>query len=250
MKRCDITVIRALRLRSIAVVVATGALAACGGGGGSGVGSGSSGGSTPPTTTIKGTAAIGSALANAAILITCKNGPFSTTTDANGAFSATFPFDGPCVLTATGGASSVHSLAEGPGTYNVTSLTELLLTYVASQLGTTLNGLLTGLQNNVSFQSALSNSTVVANAQTAVAKLVKDTYGVTLSSSAFLTTPFVAGQPGPDADLDALRTAGAIGATGAPAPALATAVGTAGAASPISVGTTAPTGGTGGTGGT
>jgi hypothetical protein len=239
MKLPDMTVMRALRLGSIAI--AASALVACGGG---------SGGGSSPTATIKGTAAIGSALANATIQITCKNGATSTTTDANGAFSATFAFDSPCLLTATGSTVVIHSLAEGPGTYNLTSLTELLLTYVAAQLGTNLNGLLAGFQSNAAFQNALSNTTVITNAETAVATLVKNTYGVTLSSSAFLTTSFVPGQPGPDADLDALQAAGALGSTGAPVSSLVTAAVSAGALNPISAGGGQPTGGTGGSGGT
>jgi hypothetical protein len=238
MKLFDMPAIRVLRLGSI--VMATSALFACGGG---------SGGSSP-TATINGTAAIGSALANATVQITCKNGSGSTTTNSNGAFSATFAFDGPCVLTATQGSVVVQSLAAGAGTSNVTPLTTLLLSYIAAQLGTTLNGLLSGIQSNASFQSALSSSTVIANGETAVAQLVQENYGVTLSSSAFLTTSFVPGQPGPDADLDTLQSKGAIDSTGAPAPALTTAAATAGASAPITTGGGSPTGGTGSSTGT
>jgi hypothetical protein len=240
MKLPDITVVRALRVGSIAIAMS--ALVACGGGGGG----------SPPTATIKGTAAVGWALANATIEMTCKNGSASTTTDSNGAFSATFAFDAPCVLTASGDTILIHSLASGPGTYNLTSLTEVLLSYIAGQLGTTLNGLLTGIQGNMTFQSALSNSMVVANAEISVAALVKTNYGVTLSTSAFLTTSFVPGRPGADADLDALQTAGAVSATtGAPVPALVSAALAAGATAPISGGGgKPPTGGTGGSGAT
>lgn len=236
MKLLDIPAIRIARLGSIAM--ATSALFACGGGGSS------------PSATIDGTAAIGSALANATVQMTCKNGSSSTTTNADGAFSATFAFDGPCVLTATGGSVQIHSLATGPGTSNVTPLTDLLLSYIAGQLGTTLDGLLSGIQSNASFQSALANSTVIANGETAVAQLVQQNYGVTLSTSAFLTTSFVPGQPGPDADLDTLQSMGAIGPTGAPAPTLATAAAAAGASAPIATGSGSPTGGTGGSSGT
>lgn len=228
-------------LRTGAMAIAASVVTACGGGGGS-----------PPPATINGTAAVGAALVDATIQMTCKNGSASTTTDSNGAFSATFAFDAPCILTASGGTVVIHSLASAPGTYNLTSLTELLLSYIAGQLGTTLNGLVTGMQNNASFQSALTNSTVIANAETAVATLVKTSYGVTLSTSAFLTTPFVPGQGALDADLVALQTAGAISpTTGEPTPALANAALVAGAAAPISGGGgKSPTGGTGGSSGT
>jgi len=112
--------------------------------------------------------------------------------------------------------------------------------------------LLAGITSNPSYQSALSNSTVIANAQAAVVTLIKNTYGITLSSSSFLTVSFTPGQPGADADLDTLQTAGAISANGQPAASLAAAAIAAGAAAPISGGGGGggATGGTGGTGGT
>ena len=62
----------------------------------------------------------------------------------------------------------------------------------------------------------------------------------------------VLGQPGADADLDTLLTAGAITANGQPAASLTAAATAAGAAAPISGGGNSggATGGTGGTGGT
>ena len=70
-----------------------------------------------------------------------------------------------------------------------------MLNYIAGQLGTTVSGLLSGITANASYQSALSNSTVIANAQAAVAQLIKTTYGITLSSSSFLTVSFTPGSP-------------------------------------------------------
>ncbi|MFM0305410.1 carboxypeptidase regulatory-like domain-containing protein [Paraburkholderia sediminicola] len=229
--------LRALQFGSMAL--ATSALVACGGGT-------SSGGS--PVGTVSGTAAVGAALANASITLTCKNGSGSATATSNGAYSATFAFDGPCAITATGGAITIHSFAAGAGTFNVTPLTELLLEYIAGQLGTTVSGLLSGITSNASYQSAVSNSTVIANAEAAVATLIKNTYGITLSSSSFLTVSFTPGAPGADADLDNLLTAGAITSTGQPAASLAAAAQAAGAAAPISGGGGGATGGSGGTG--
>ncbi|MGF6773716.1 hypothetical protein P3T18_006230 [Paraburkholderia sp. GAS199] len=221
------------------VVLATSALVACGGGG-----SGSA-----PGATVSGTAAKGAALANASVTLTCKNGAGSATADANGAYKATFQFDGPCAITASGGGVTVHSFAAGAGTYNVTPLTELLLSYLAGQLGTTVSGLLSGISSNPNYQNALASSTVVANAQAAVVTLIQKTYGITLSSSSFLTVSFTPGTAGADADLETLLAAGAITSDGQPAPALAAAALAAGAASPISSGSNGSTGGTGGTGG-
>ncbi|MFP3564955.1 carboxypeptidase regulatory-like domain-containing protein [Paraburkholderia sp. SIMBA_030] len=238
MKLLNGATLRTLQFGSI--VLATSALVACGGSGDS------------PGATVSGTAAVGAAMANASIVLTCKNGTGSATANSNGAYSATFHFDGPCAITASSGATTLHAFAAGAGTYNVSPLTELLLSYLAGQLGTTVSGLLSGITSNATFQSALSNSTVIANAEVAVAQLIKTQYGITLSSSSFLTVSFTPGQPGPDADLDTLQTAGAITANGQPAASLTTAATAAGAAAPISGGGNGggATGGTGGTGGT
>lgn len=236
MKLADIRALRALQFGSIAL--ACSALVACGGGGGS------------PKGTISGTAATGAALAGASIQISCKNGSASPTADSSGHYSETFSFDAPCLLTATSGSTTIHSFASASGTYNITPLTELLLTYIAGQLGTTLDGLVAGATTNATYQSALTNSTVVNNAQNAVAQLIQTNYGVSLSTNAFLTTSFTPGQPGQDADLDSLQTAGAVTSDGQPAASLSSATLAAGQAAPISGGGGGnPTGGTGGTGG-
>jgi hypothetical protein len=231
------------KLRAVqygSIVLAVSALAACGGGD-----SGSS-----PGATVSGTAAVGAALANAAVTLTCKNGAGSATSNSSGAYKATFQFDAPCAITATGSTATIHSFAAGAGTYNVTPLTELLLSYLAGQLGTTVSGLLSGISSNASFQNALTNSTVIANAQAAVAKLILDTYGITLSSSSFLTVSFTPGTAGADSDLDTLQAAGAITSDGQPAASLAAAALAAGQAAPISSSSSGATGGTGGSGGT
>jgi hypothetical protein len=239
MKLLNGATLRTLQFGTMAL--ATSALVACGGGTDSG---------GLPVGKVSGTAAVGAALANASITLSCKNGSGSATADANGAYSATFPFDGPCVITANGSGVTIHSFAAGAGTFNVTPLTELLLNYIAAQLGTNVTGLLAGATSNASFQSALSNSTVIANAEAAVVKLIKDEYGITLSSASFLTVSFTPGTAGADADLDGLLAAGAITSNGQPAASLAAAAQQAGAAAPISGGGGTPTGGTGGTGGT
>ncbi|NML32425.1 carboxypeptidase regulatory-like domain-containing protein [Paraburkholderia antibiotica] len=239
MKLLNGAALRALQYGSM--VLAASAVVACGGSNDSG---------TAPGATISGTAAVGAALANANVTLTCKNGSGSATTDSNGAYKATFNFDAPCAITASGGSTTIHSFAAGSGTYNVTPLTELLLSYLAGQLGTTESALLAGISSNASYQSALSNSTVIANAEAAVVKLIKDTYGITLSSSSFLTVSFTPGTAGADADLDTLQAAGAITSDGQPAASLVAAAVAAGQAAPISSGSagSVATGGTGGTG--
>ncbi|CAN0627668.1 conserved exported protein of unknown function [Burkholderia multivorans] len=227
---------RAFQLGTL--VLAAGTLAACGGGG-------DSGSSTTPanaSATINGTAAIGAPMANASITIVCKSGSGSGTASANGAFSVTFVFAGPCAITGTNGTATLHSFATGAGTFNVTPLTELLLIYLAAQLGTDLNGLLNGLATNPTYQAALTDKTTVSNAVNGVIQVLKTKYGITLSTSSFLTTPFTPGQAGQDADLDSLHTAGAFTSNGQPSTSLTSDVTAAGAAA------RQPTGGTGGSG--
>ena len=227
----------ALRTLQVAsMMLATSALVACGGGHDSG---------NAPGATVSGTAAVGAALANASVVLTCKNGSGSATANANGAYSATFAFDGPCAISATNGSIKINSFAAGAGTFNVTPLTQLLLSYLAGQLGTTVSGLLAGISTNASFQNALTNSAVIANAESAVAALIQKLYGITLSSSSFLTVSFTPGAPGADADLDTLLAAGAITSDGQPAASLAAAALAVGASAPLSSGNNGATGGTG-----
>lgn len=72
-------------------------LAACGGGGGSSSTSSSGGG-----TTVAGVAGTGAPMAGATVTISCRSGSATATTDANGAFAATFatPPVAPCAIKA------------------------------------------------------------------------------------------------------------------------------------------------------
>lgn len=88
-------------------VVAT--LAACGGGGGSS--------STPPTsgsTSIGGVAGTGAPMAGAIVTVGCQSGSATATTDASGAFTATFsaPPAGPCAIKAVGVDGSGEELVQ------------------------------------------------------------------------------------------------------------------------------------------
>lgn len=84
--------------RSVMGVAAVLALAACGGGGGGSSPSASSGGSA----TVSGVAGTGAPMAGATVTISCQSGSASATTDANGAFTATFsaPPVAPCAIKA------------------------------------------------------------------------------------------------------------------------------------------------------
>jgi hypothetical protein len=224
----------------LALAVAT--LAACGGGGGSN--------SAPPSIAISGTAATGRALPSAALGIVCAQGSTRSSANASGAFQATFSAAAPCVITATSGSTLLHSTAFAGGTFNVTPETELLLVYVAAQLGTSESTLLANFPGNAQFQQTLANESIVLAAQTAVVQGLDATYNLTLSVTNFLTTAFTVGQQGVDSDLEALRAAGAIDADGEPDPAAITLMMTLGAQHPIQPTPVTPTGTTGGTGGT
>ena len=225
------------------VLIASVALfAACGGGGGGG------GASSMSTVTFTGTAATGKALANATININCAQGSISVGADANGNYRATLGAVMPCMIAATSGGAVLHSAAFARGTYNVTPETDLLLSYLAAQLGTNESALIIGFAANTRFQQALASQDDVLTAQAAVGQNLQQTYGVTLSTPNFLVTPFAVGQPGVDSDLQSLLARGAIDANGEPSASAVALMATMGAAHPIATSPGTSTGGTGGTG--
>lgn len=122
--------------RHLAVLAIPATLAACGGGGGST--DTPTPAPTPVALAVKGTAATGAAMANAAIKISCATGSATATAAANGTFSVSIANGAlPCVLTATSsdGSTELHSVAAGTGsadtTANITPLSELLVARLA-----------------------------------------------------------------------------------------------------------------------
>jgi hypothetical protein len=228
-----------LLMASIAVA------AGCGGGSG---GSGGIAASSTPMVSIAGTAATGKALANATISINCAQGSGSVTADGNGNYQATLGAVTPCLIAASAGGTTLNSIAFAGGTYNVTPETDLLLSYLAAQLGTNESGLIAGFATNPQFQQTLQNQTDVLNAQAAVVQGLQQTYSVALSAPNFLTTSFAVGQPGEDSDLEALLAHGAIDANGEPDAAAVALMATMGAAHPVATSPGTSTGGNGGTG--
>jgi hypothetical protein len=69
-----------------------------------------------------------------------------------------------------------------------------------------------------------------------------------LSTPGFLTTAFAVGQPGEDADLEALFAQGAIDTNGQPDPAAVSLIAATGAAQPLAISPATGASGTGGTG--
>jgi hypothetical protein len=157
-------------------------------------------------------------------------------------FNATLP----CILTVTSGGTSLHSLAFAGGTFNTTPETELMLVYIASQLGTNESSLIAGFPSTSNFQQVLANQADVQAAQSAVVTNLQQRYAVTLTAPAFLTTSFAVGQAGVDSDLGALAAAGAIDANGMPDQIAVSLLSAAGLAHPLTT-TSTPSAGTGGT---
>ncbi len=213
-------------------VVALAALHACGGEACFGFDN-CVGGTTMPTIAISGTAATGRALASATVIVSCVQGAGSTLSDGGGHYSVTVNATLPCVLTVTSGGTTLHSLAFSGGTFNTTPETDLMLVYLASQLGTDTAHLIGDFPGNSRFQQVLASQVDVQAAQAAVVTNLQQHYSVTLTVSAFLTTPFFVGQAGVDSDLGALAAAGAIDANGMPDPAAVTLLSQAGAARPL-----------------
>ncbi|MDS0857670.1 hypothetical protein NUV25_08120 [Burkholderia pseudomultivorans] len=185
------------------------------------------------TVALSGTAATGTALASAPVTVSCAQGSATTLTDGGGNYRVTVNAALPCVLTVTSGGTSLHSLAYAGGTFNTTPETELMLVYLAARLGTNTAGLIGNFQGSVRFQRAMNDPGIVQAAQSAVVTNLQQRYSVAFATPAFLTTPFTVGQPGVDADLDALAKAGAIDANGMPDAAAVSLLTQAGAAQPL-----------------
>ncbi len=216
-------------------VASLAALHACGGEACFGVDN-CAGSITMPTVALSGTAATGRALASATVIVSCVQGSGSTLSDGGGHYSVTVNATLPCVLTVTSGGTTLHSLAFSGGTFNTTPETELMLVYLASQLGTDTAHLIGDFPGNSRFQHVLASQADVQAAQAAVVTNLQQHYSVTLTVAAFLTTPFFVGQAGVDSDLGALASAGAIDANGMPDPAAVTLLSQAGAAHPLAAG--------------
>ncbi len=185
------------------------------------------------TIALSGTAATGRALASATVNVGCAQGSGATLSDGGGHYSITFDATLPCVITVSSGGTTLRSLAFSGGTFNTTPETELMLVYLASQLGTDTAHLIGDFPGNSRFQQVLENQTDVLAAQAAVVANLQQRYAVTLTAQAFLTTPFVVGQAGVDSDLGALAEAGAIDADGMPDPVAVSLLLQAGAAHPL-----------------
>ncbi|MFM0498640.1 hypothetical protein [Paraburkholderia caledonica] len=137
-------------------------LVACGGG--------SSSGTSIPSVTTNGTAAVGAPIVGGTVSFKCASGATpSATTAADGTYSVTLKSaDYPCVAQVAGGQAngaalaSLHSVAAAPGTTNVTPLTDLIV-------GVLGNGNTSALDDVKS--SALSSAITADNLASALTKV-------------------------------------------------------------------------------
>jgi hypothetical protein len=183
------------------------------------------GGSSSSSLSVSGTAATGAALAGATVTVTCSTGTGGTTSGTDGSYSVAISNGkGPCVLSATKGATVLRSVTPGAGVANITPLTDMLTDYLATRAGTTAANLLT----NTNGKAIISDSTALTSAQTGLANLLKTTYNVTISTTNFLTatitTPQGGTQSAGDKDLDLLKTGSVIDTNGKPTTTVLTAV--------------------------
>lgn len=176
---------RAVRQPTFVLAAITAAmLAACGGGGddapaaggGSNNGGGTNnGGGQSAALSVAGVAAKGAALAGATVNATCATGTGTATTGVDGSYTITIT-DGalPCVLEATDGTTTLHSVATGSGasaTANITPITELVVAQITGQdpaaFFAAAAGSITTLTGTVTTDAVTSAATAVVQTLTA-----------------------------------------------------------------------------------
>ena len=209
------------------VLVGSALLAACGGGGSGSVLGGDA------ALTLKGTAAVGAPLVGP-VTATCKSGTGTATSNPDGSYTVVVTNGvGPCLLAITAGGVTLYSITSGSAatqTANITPMTNLLVNYLLSVPGMT-------AADPTAWFALASTRALLADPAALTARVLNDFIpaiktlvpGLSLASADFLSTAFTAnpGSSASDADLELLNTAGAVTATGAPAPATTSALSTA-----------------------
>jgi hypothetical protein len=155
----------------VAVVAATGLLAACGGSDNDG----------PPAASISGMAAVGAPLAGAQIALTCADGTTLTaTTRADGSYTTNVAsFRLPCIGQATKAPVTYRGLLFSGVTANFTPLTDILAEVVlaAAAPGSrslTITEFLAKIRNDATFAANVSSPTVVDGYRGAVVEVVRE----------------------------------------------------------------------------
>lgn len=189
-------------------------LAACGGGSGGGGGS---------ALTLQGTAATGAPLVGT-VTATCKTGTGTVVSNLDGSFSVVVSNGvGPCLLaiTTTGGAT-LYSVTSGSGatqTANITPMTNMLVNYLRSVPGMS-------AADPAAWFALPAVKALLADTAALTARIVNDFVpalktllpSLSVADAGFLFTAFIASptSSATDADLEKLKTAGIVTATGAP----------------------------------
>ena len=191
-------------------------LTACGDGG-SALGGGSA-------LTLQGTAAKGAPLVGT-VTASCKTGTGTAVSNLDGSFSVVVSNGvGPCLLaiTPTGGAT-LYSVTSGSGatqTANITPMTNLLVSYLRNVPG------MSGAADPVAWFALPAVKALLADTAALTARIVNDFVpalkallpSLSVANADFLFTAFTASptSSATDADLEKLKTAGIVTATGAP----------------------------------
>lgn len=207
---------------SLACLVLSGSalLAACGGGDGS----------SAPVLTLKGTAATGAPVNGGAVTATCKTGTGNATSNSDGSFTVTITNGaGPCLLAIlpVGSTTPIYSITSGAASTqiaNITPMTNLLVSYLRSVPGMT-------AASPAEWFNSPAAKLLLADPVALTKRVTEDFIpamkvllpSLSLSNIDFLSTAFT---PNPansatDADLEKLKTAGIVTATGAPSTAAA-----------------------------
>ena len=230
----------------VLAVIAAAALAACGGGGGDSSttpgggtgGGGGGGGGTSTTLSVHGVAATGAALTGANVTAKCATGTQTGTTGTDGSYTLSIT-DGvlPCVLEASSGSTTLHSLASGSGTTataNITPVTELVVAQLSGQDPATFFAGTTA--GSASIASTVTTDAVAAASQSVVQTLAAAGLDTTAVGDPLTGTLAAGSGSGYDGVLDTLgSTLASSGAT------LATLTATVAANSPASTSATSTT---------
>jgi hypothetical protein len=168
--------------------------------------------------TFTGTAATGKAIPGGTVVVTCKSGTGTATTLADGSYKVDVANGaGPCLVEVTKDGTTLRSVAPSAGVINVTPLTDMQVTYLATRAGTTPSQLAANLTSTTTntTKAILADTTAIAGAASAVATTVKAATGVEVGTD-FRTATLVANGTGADKVLDDLKAAGAVTSAGAP----------------------------------
>lgn len=187
-------------IAGLAAASATVLLAACGGGG-----SGTS--ASASTVSSSGTAAIGKALSNATVNLSCAQGSGSTQTNAAGNYSLTINGVAPCLLSIQNNGITLRSVLPASGSSNITPLTTLLTDYLIARAGQQTGASDAVLISNNNFLNIANNNSAIGDGILAVRNYLRSVYLQDVGTnflSETIATPQSGQQNQPDRLLDLL----------------------------------------------